>query len=149
MYNLRVDERGNNLAKRQSKRLDENGDVRCVLLRDSVYLVPAAVYAGHGDGFDVRAQLDGLHFVAASNVHGDFDIHFARRSRVAGVGWRARFGKARKSGGRLLFRVARSVSVAKFCEGCDSEREAIFCGEFAGRGADNLRGRLNLDDSFA
>lgn len=123
--------------------------MRRVLLRDGLYLVPFAVYAGHGDSIDVRIELDGIYFAAEADFHDDFDIHFAGRSRVAGFGRRTGVGKARKSCGRFLFRVACCVSVTKFCEGRDSEFETVFCNEFTGHSADNLRRRLNLDDSFA
>lgn len=68
-----------------SKRVDEIGNVRGVMLRDGVYRVPVAIHARLRYGVDNRVELDGVSFAAATNIHGNFDLHFNGRDRIAGL----------------------------------------------------------------
>ena len=143
LYNLRVDEGGSFYA---SKRPYENGNVRGVVLRDGVYFISVAVYAGHGDGVDVYAEFDGLLADAAPNVHGNFDLHFAWSGRLAGIRRRTKFGTIAQPGRRILFRVADCLSVIEHGEGRDAEYQTLLAGEHFNCDADNLRGRAGVDD---
>ena len=121
MYNLRgnnrlkkfIKGRRNFNAKRQSKRLNENGNVRRAVLCDGVYIVPVAVHAGLGDGVDIRAEFDGVSFDAAPNFYSNFHLYINGCSGLAGIRGRTRFEQTFKSGRRLLFRVDSCVFVAE------------------------------------
>lgn len=116
------------------------------VLRDSLYFILVTVYAWYGNGIDIRAELDGVHFASASNVHGDFDLHFAWRGRITSFRRRTRFSQASQSCGRILFRVANRLPVVEFGERRSSRFQTLRDGEYFNRNADNLRGRNNFND---
>ena len=153
MYNLRGNNRlkkfikgGNNFARRQIKRPYKNVNVRRAVLCDSVYIVPAAVYARLSDGIDIRAELDGLSFKSATDIHGDFNLHFVRRSRFASICGRTRFKQTFGTCRRLLLRVAFRICAVEFIQGRDAKFQAIRGGKYFNRGADNLRRRADFND---
>ena len=133
-------------AERPSKNSNQDVNVRCALLCGGVYFVPIAVHAGAGYGFDVRAELDSLHFAAKADVHGNFDLHFAGRGRLASLRGRTRLKSAIESGRRILFRVDNRVFIAERVQRRNSEFQTLHRGKYFNRGADNLFGWANLDD---
>ena len=129
-----------------SKRPYKDGNVRRAVLRDGLYLVSVAVHARLCDGVDVRAEFIGLSFAAETNVHGNFDLHFARSSRLAGICGRRGLEQIARSGGRILFRVDFCLCAVKFGKRRNSKLQTICSGEYFNCSADNLRGRNNFDD---
>ena len=120
--------------------------MRRAVLCDGIYIIPAAVHAGLGDGVDVFIELDGVSFKPATDLHGDFDLYFTWRGGLAGIRGRTRFKPINRTCGRLLFRVAFRVCAVEFIQGRDAKFQAVRGGKYFNRGADNLRRRADFDD---
>ena len=120
--------------------------MRRAVLRDGLYRVPVAADTGLRDGFNLRNELDSLSFDAAPNVHGNFRLYFNGSGRIAGIRERRGIEPTYRTGRRLLLRVAAGICAVELCKGRSSELQTLRAGEYFNRGADNLRGWVDLDD---
>lgn len=120
--------------------------MRGVMLRDGLFIISFAVYAGYGDGVDNRNEFDGVHFDTKTNFHGNFYLRL--NGRIGLAGFCGRFGTRKTfwTGRRLLFCVADRVSCFKRVKGDDAEFQALLVGKYFYDNAANLHRRDNLND---
>ena len=129
--------------------VDQNIIMRRALLRRGLHFISAAVHAELRHGIDFDTRIDRIHLAAQTNIHRDTGLHFDRNGGHTGVRRSTGTRQAPGTIGRILLRVAGRVPVVEHGEGRDAEYQTLLAGEYFNCDADNLRGRLGVDDNFA